>query len=262
LVKTHCYDNLNLGHVKIVLTGDGRVSSGSTEVLDAMKIRKVDVESFLKCDDFGEAVYCQLPANELYARDDGGAFNNDFFRNPQGYHSIFQKYLLHADVLINGIYWDKRCAPLFTLEDVRQTKHSLRVQVIADITCDIAPDASIPCTLRPSTIADPIYGFNPTTGKEDTPHMNHVIDVMAVDNLPNELPRDASEDFGNMFSKYVLPELLKQQRRVSRDQSNGVAAEEANNKTFSMLQGATIAENGHLTSRYAYLQDYVADEEE
>jgi hypothetical protein len=139
--------------------------------------------------------------------------------------------------MINGIYWDKRMPVFFTKDQMAEK--DFRIKIICDITCDIAPDSSIASTLYASSIADPYYGYNPQTGELTQTFQEDSIDIMAIDNLPNELPRDASEDFGNMIISRIVPELLK-----------GGQSE--------MIRNATIAENGQLTEHYSYLSDYVA----
>ena len=138
--------------------------------------------------------------------------------------------------MINGIYWANEAPSFFTKEEMKSLDFS--IQVIADVTCDIAPDSSIPSTLRPSTIADPIYGYEPLTESEAAPFEKEVIDVMAIDNLPNELPRDASKAFGEQFITHVVGELL-------------------DIKNSRIINGATIAIDGHLGNDYQYLSDYV-----
>jgi hypothetical protein len=112
---------------------------------------------------------------------------------------------------------------------------SFKIKTIADISCDI--NGSVPATIRATTIENPVMGYNPHTESEELPYQPHVIDIMAIDNLPNELPRDASECFGEKMLSVVVPELLK--------------------PYSSMIERATIAQNGKLTDRFAYLSDYV-----
>ena len=138
--------------------------------------------------------------------------------------------------MINGIYWDPKAPAFFTREEMMQP--DFRIQVIADISCDIAPEASVPCTLRASTIADPVYGYDPRTNRETQPYQTGSIDVMAIDNLPNELPRDASETFGNQFINHILPQFF------NGDEGN-------------VLKRATITRDGLLTENFWYLQEYV-----
>ncbi len=228
------YKDIDLGNTKIVLTGTGRVANGSAEVLDKMKIKKVSAEDFLN-KNFSEAVYCQLETQEMFQKPDG-SFDLEFYNNPEGYISSFEAFTKVADVMINGIYWDNKAPAFFTKDDMK--KEAFNIKVIADVTCDIAPVASIPSTLKASTIADPIFGYNVQTEKETTAHKNAVVDMMTVDNLPNELPRDASEDFGNQFIDCVLGSLLN-------DKSN-------------MIYNASITtKEGKLNKPYLYLESYI-----
>jgi hypothetical protein len=132
------------------------------------------------------------------------------------------------------MFWDMRAPALFSLEEMNRPEFAIKV--IADVTCDIAPESSIPSTIRPSTIADPVYGFNPATLDECEPFLPDCVDVMAIDNLPNEMPRDASHAFGDQFIHCILPELLKEKS--------------------TMLDNATIAAEGQICQKFSYLHDY------
>lgn len=229
-----CYHAIAWPAVKIVLTGTGRVGTGAAEVLHDMGILQVSPQEFLQ-NNFDEAVFTQLTPQDYAARADGQAFHTrDFYAHPEAYQSIFAPYTRTADIMINGIFWDKRAPAFFTADDMRQP--DFRIRVIADITCDIAPVSSIPSTLRASTIADPVYGYDLRTGEEIAPFQPHGVDVMAIDNLPSEMPRDASSAFGEMFIHQVLPELLKPQS--------------------AMIERATIAENGELGAHFQHLRAY------
>lgn len=228
-------EKLDLPNWKIVLTGDGRVSEGAAFMLDVMKIRKVSPFNFCY-NEFEEPVYTQLSSADMFYRDDQEKFDSaDYHKHPQEYKSSFFPFTRAADVMINGIYWDKRIPVFFTREQMKEP--DFRIKTISDITCDIAPDASIPSTLYASSIADPYYGYNPQTGELMQTFQDGSIDVMAIDNLPNELPRDASEDFGNMIINRIIPEILK-----------GDAS--------TIITQATIVNHGVLTEPYNYLHDY------
>ncbi|MCB0662354.1 MAG: alanine dehydrogenase [Saprospiraceae bacterium] len=222
--------------IKIVLTGTGRVGKGSALVLDDMGIKKVSPEEFLT-KEFSEAVYTQLKCNDYVARKDDKPFvHNDFYAHPKEFKSTFAPYFQQADIMINGIYWDNDAPAFFTVEEM-QSK-DFKIEVIADVTCDIAPVSSIPSTLKASTIADPVFGFDPTTGEETQPYQDEMVDMMTIDNLPNELSRDASEAFGKQFLSFVFEELRSPE-------------------SSKLLERATITRDGHLTERYAYLQGFV-----
>lgn len=230
------YRELSLPAVKIVLTGTGRVGNGAAEVLRDMGIRQVEPEDFLE-KDYAEAVFTQLgPEHYVQPRGDHAFDMQDFFDHPGRYENAFQPYSRRADIMINGIFWDKRAPAFFSREEMADA--DFRIRVIADVTCDIAPESSIPATLRATTIADPIFGFDPQSGDETQPHQENVIDMMTIDNLPSELPRDASQAFGDMFLQHVLPEFFKPESQ--------------------MLERATIAQGGKLGRHFQYLADYVA----
>ncbi len=233
---TKDYDDIKLGNIKIALTGTGRVSSGCVEVLDTMNIRNVTHNEFLH-ETFEEPVYTQMNNSHMFYTPGATHFDNlHYHQYPELYKSKFGLFTTVTDILINGIYWDKKIPAFFTLEDMKSP--AFKIKVIADITCDIAPEASIPCTLRSTTIEDPVFGFDPQKGKECLPYKPYSIDVMAVDNLPNELPRDASKNFGDLFVERIIPALMHDE-----DQ---------------MLLNATIAKNGQLTKAFEYLSDFVA----
>jgi len=228
------YKEMKLPPVKIVLTGTGRVATGAAMVLSDMGIEKVEPKDFLQ-KDFDHPVFTQLQCSDYAARKDGSSFGKkDFYQNPQQYKSIFAPYTQAADIMVNGIYWDNLAPAFFTKEEMQSD--DFKIKVIADVTCDIAPVSSIPSTLKASTIADPVFGFNPETGEETEPYNDNAIDMMTIDNLPNELPRDASSAFGDMFMEHVLPELKKEKSGV--------------------IERATVTENGVLGKHFQYLSDY------
>jgi len=221
--------------MKIVLTGGGRVGMGAHELLTALGLREVHADAFLK-EDFNEAVFTRLDVEQYNARRDGKAFDmNDFISDPTEFKSTFMNYAEVADLYIAGHYWAEGSPFLFTRDDMKQ--ESWRVKVVADVSCDI--DGPVACTIRPSTIADPLYGYDPIAESECAFNAQQGITVMAVDNLPCELPRDASHGFGKELLAHVLPLL------VGGDRDN-------------MLTNATETTlSGELAPKYRYLQDYI-----
>jgi len=192
---------IKLSNIKIMLTGRGRVGSGAREMLDAMKLRKVTVAEYLE-EEFKEPVYCQIDASEYNKRKDGVRGNKaDFFANPQEYKTNFTRFTKVTDFYIAGHFYGDGAPYLFTREDVKHP--DFKIKVVADISCDI--DGPVATTIRASTIAKPIYGYNPKTEQETNFKNKSAIAVMAVDNLPCELPRDASNGFGAAFLKHVIP---------------------------------------------------------
>ena len=219
---------------KIVMTGGGRVAGGALEILDALNIRKVDHDAFLT-DTWNEPVYCQLQVEHYYQHQHSNEWDKlHFYGNPGEYISTFKPYTVAADMYVACHYWDSEAPFIFEREDMLDP--NFKLAVVADISCDI--DGPVPPTIRPSTIANPIYGYNPNTHQEVPLEEDGAIAVMAVDNLPCELPKDASEDFGTELINKVLPCLL------------GPDPDE-------VIARATITENGALTRQYRYLQNYV-----
>lgn len=229
------YKKMEWPPMKVVLTGTGRVGQGAALVLKDMGLRELSPADFLTYE--GEqAVFTQLSCEDYVARKDGAPFETqDFYKQPQDFESSFQPFAAAADVMINGIYWDNAAPAFFTAADMQQP--SFRIQVIADVTCDIAPVSSIPSTLRASTIADPVFGYDPKTQTETAPYQPHTVDMMTIDNLPNELPRDASKAFGKQFIEHILPELLQAESQV--------------------IERATVAVDGQLGPHFQYLKGYV-----
>ncbi|MEM6380520.1 MAG: NAD(P)-dependent oxidoreductase, partial [Bacteroidota bacterium] len=218
------YTSMSWPPIKIVLTGTGRVANGAALVLRDMSIRQVEPSAFLS-QDFIEPVFTQLGISDYVERKDGASFEDqNFFQNPQDYQSIFEPYTKVADIMINGIYWDNAAPAFFKKEAMAETEW--KIGVIADVTCDIAPISSIPSTLRASTIADPFFAYDPNTHQEVPAFTKGAIDMMTIDNLPNELPRDASTAFGTQFIEHILPEFFK----VESD----------------ILLRATVAQDGNL----------------
>lgn len=228
------YEHLKLPNIKIVMTGSGKVAAGVLDVLTQLDIEPVEPTDFLT-HQYEYPVFTHLKGANLYARKDNDLFHrDDFHANPEAYKCLFSAYVNQADVLMNGIYWEHRIARLFEKEDIK--RNDWRISVISDITCDT--DGSVPINLGSSTIIDPVYGIDRATISRTSPFQasKDVIDIMAVDNLPNELPCDASQYFGIHLEKYILPELLKSESDI--------------------LMRATICEDGKLTKRYEYLSDY------
>jgi alanine dehydrogenase len=229
------YKGLDLPNVKIVLTGMGRVGAGAAMVLKDMGIKQVEPDEYLS-GKFDEPVFTQIDSDKYVERVDGMPYKQeDFYANPQSYKSKFGPYTKASDIMINGIYWDFRAPAFFNKEEMKSEE--FRIQVVADITCDIAPSSSIPSTLRASTIEEPVFGYHPDLETEVDAFRPDAIDMMTIDNLPNELPRDASRAFGAQFIDKILPELLMPERSP-------------------MLARATIARNGELTEEYKYLKGY------
>jgi alanine dehydrogenase len=226
---------ISIPDMKIVLTGKGRVGSGAKEILDFLQIKEVSISDYLN-KSFEEAVYIQIDVLNYNNRIDNQTLDRfDFYKNPSEYKSTFNKFSSTSDMFIAGHYYDKNAPNLITLEDVNLD--DFKIKLIADISCDI--NGPIVSTIRSSTIKDPIYGYDPISNKEVDYNQAGAITVMAVDNLPCELPRDASESFGEMFITDVLPSFFN-------DDKDGV------------LQRSKMTSKGELTDKFSYLSDFIS----
>jgi len=223
-----------LPNLKIVVTGFGKVGMGIKEMLDGMKIKEVGVDDFLN-KNFSSPVYTQIDVLDYNKRLDGKVLNNkDFYQNPQEYTSNFERFSKVADMFIAGHFHGNGAPDILTNEMLNAS--DCKIKVVADVSCDVA--GPIACTLKASTIADPFFGYLPFENKEvPYTHPGSIL-VMSVDNLPCELPKDASQGFGEMFMQHVIPAFF-------------------NGDKDGILQRAKITENGKLTPRFQYLQEYV-----
>jgi len=227
-------DKITLPNIKILLSGTGKVAQGAKEILDHLKIKEVSDALYLTSK-FTETVYCLVDVMEYNKRKDGRVGSkHEFYKDPTGYESNFMPYAKETDFFIAGHFYGNNAPYLFTREDAKHP--DFQINLVADISCDV--DGPVASTLRASTIADPFYGYDAKTESEVAFNSKGAITVMAVDNLPCELPKDASEGFGEMFLENVIPAFFNIDER-------------------GILKRARITENGKLTDRFSYLQDYV-----
>ena len=232
----HTYFGLKLPAIKIAVTGSGRVAHGVLEIMNLMGIIEVEHDQFLSRQ-FSYPVFTQLKGAALYEHMQSGSYDReDFHENATNYRSKFYPYTRVTDILMNGIYWDSTVPRLFEWEHLAEKDFA--IQTIADITDDI--NGSIPCNLGDVTIENPVYGVDKLSRTKTPPYQPGSVDVMAVGNLPNELPRDASRYFGEQLIKYVLGDLIR----------NG----------STIIDRATIVKNGKLTDEYSYLKAYAGIE--
>lgn len=226
-----------LPKVKVLITGKGRVAQGAIYTMHECGAQELTLEQFMSDEPVEKLSYYCVYTNELVRRKDGKAFDRQDFRShPEAYVSDFIKFAKHTDIFIPCHFWDPH-APVY-LEQEDFTKYHLPIKVIGDITCDIC--GSVKSTVRPATHAEPYYDFNPVTCHEEAPFSSpENITVMAVDTCPNALAIDASKYFGDMLTEYVFKPLLRGEGATSK-----------------VIARATIVERGHLTERFAYLEDF------
>jgi alanine dehydrogenase len=228
----HTYFGLKLPPIKIAVTGSGRVAHGILEIMNLLGIIEVEPDDYL-AREFSYPVFTHLKGAGLYEHVETGKYSReDFHLNAQNYRCKFFPYTRATDILMNGIYWDSNVPRLFECEHI--SEKNFRIQTIADITDDTR--GSVPCNIGDGTIDNPVYGVDRFTNEQTAPYLPGSIDIMAVGNLPNELPRDASRYFGQQLIKYILEDLVK--------------------GTSEVIERATMVKNGRLTPNYSYLKEY------
>jgi alanine dehydrogenase len=225
---------VDLPNMRIVITGGGRVSQGALDLLRAIQIREVTPNQYLHIE-YNEPVFVQLNSPDLYVHPTLKQWDTKHFYQHHGeYISQFKGYAACTDLLVNGIYWTEDLPRLFETEDT-QDPEKFKPTVIADISCDV--EGSVPITYKATSIKDPVIGWSRRTLSPCEPYTEDSVDVMAVGNLPNELPKDASEEFGEMLLQLVMPEFMSDKSRL--------------------IEEATITQSGNLTAHFQYLSDFV-----
>jgi alanine dehydrogenase len=225
---------VDLPNMRIVITGGGRVSQGALDLLRAIQIREVTPNQYLHIE-YNEPVFVQLNSPDLYVHPTLKQWDTKHFYQHHGeYISQFKGYAACTDLLVNGIYWTEDLPRLFETEDT-QDSEKFKPTVIADISCDV--EGSVPITYKATSIKDPVIGWSRRTLSPCEPYTEDSVDVMAVGNLPNELPKDASEEFGEMLLQLVMPEFMSDKSRL--------------------IEEATITQSGNLTAHFQYLSDFV-----
>lgn len=228
----HHYFGLKLPKIKVAVTGGGRVANGIVEIMSMMDIHEVEPDDYIS-KSFPYPVYVHLKSGLLYKHKENHDYKrSDFHAHPEQYECLFHNYMAHTVILMNGIYWEKNIPALFNADDIQN--ENFKIQTIADITDDY--HGSVPINEGDSTIQDPVYGIDKMSLEKTAPYLPGSIDIMAVGNLPNELPRDASRFFGEQLIKYVFEDLYK---------GNSL-----------MIDNATILRDGELTEPYLYLSDF------
>jgi hypothetical protein len=230
--------SLDTGPVRILVTGGGRVATGVLETLFRTAIPVVGPDEYL-ANPALTPVICRIDPWHYTVRKDGNPFSfDDFCHHPEQYKSDFRRFIPSTDLLMSAHFWDPASPKMWDPADT--ASDDFRIRVIADITCDIR--GSVPTTIRATSIADPFYDLDRRTGSELPAFSDpEAVTVMSIDNLPGELPRDASEEFGSVLLRIVLPCML-------------------GNDPGKVVHRATITRNGELNDPFLYLDPFVRGE--
>ncbi len=233
-MESHINDELLKRPIKAVVTGYGRVGHGAEEMIQRFNLQLITPEEFHSYNG-SENIYTHLDTHQYYQRiSDGGFDKKEFYQSPELYKSVLMDWVKDADVYFACHLWKSGNPLLITAADLARPDN--KCKVIADISCDV--NGPIASTIKASTIAEPFFGYCPIDQQECDWKKENSIMVMSVDNLPCELPRDASEDFGNELINSVIPALLAEDN--------------------AMIKGGMETYMGELTKPFEYLADYAA----
>jgi alpha-aminoadipic semialdehyde synthase len=237
----------------IGFTGYGNVSNGAQEIAALLPIKEVTPKELLTLSERND-----LPNNVLYKvifkegdmsvpkKEDGIFELQDYYKHPEKYKGIFEKYLPHLTILMNCMYWDERYPRIVTKEWIKEafSKETPKLTVIGDVTCD--PDGSVEITHKGTEIEDPVFVYNPDTENATMGFQGKGILVMAVDILPSELPRESSIGFSNALLKYIKP---------IAEADYSLSFEELN--IPGPIKNSMILHKGNFTPDYEYMKEFI-----
>jgi alanine dehydrogenase len=231
--------------------GYGNVSQGAQQIFDLLPVCEIGPAELTTLDDYSshhvyKVVFKEQDMVEPLAPD--GAFQlQDYYDHPEKYRSRFETYIPHLTLLVNGIYWSARYPRLVTrrfLRDLFDQGSVPRLRVIGDISCDV--EGAIECNLRATSPSDPIYVYDPLTEQVHDGHQGRGVVILAVDNLPCELPRESSTHFSTTLMPFVS-EIAKADYDVPFDQC----------ALSPTVKRAVIVWHGQLTPDYRYLEEFL-----
>ncbi|MBW2277306.1 MAG: hypothetical protein JRF63_07430, partial [Deltaproteobacteria bacterium] len=238
----------------IGFTGYGNVSTGAQEIFDLLphvEIAPDELADFVANnrglkDKLAKVVYKE--EHLVRHKDPARAFDlQDYYQNGSDYESIFEPQHSLLTVIVNGIYWDERYPKLADADQLRRLfdmPERPRLLVVGDITCDV--DGSLACTVRDTEPGDPVYVYNPPTREAPSGFDGPGLAVMAVGNLPAELPREASLTFSEALTPF-MPALAAADLKAPFD-----AAE-----LPDPIRNSTILWQGRFTPDYEYMSEFL-----
>ena len=228
-------------------TGGGNVTQGALEVFDLLPHEDVapdDVEAWIAAQgDTGDRIArVRFELEDLVERTtDGGFDKTEYYENPGAYRSRFGRSLRHLSALVHGVYWDERYPVFADAGDFRDAV-AHRLLAVGDITCDVG--GSLACTVRDTESGDPVFVYDPVTGEAPSGFEGPGVAVMAVGNLPTELPIDASQSFSDALEPFMV-QLANTDFDAPFDEAS----------LPDPIRRATILWHGDLTPAFSYLYE-------
>lgn len=234
-------------------TGSGNVTQGALEVYDRLPVQEIEPADLVHIEEDRDrprnvVFKTVLSRPDRYRRRDGGPFDAaELDAHPERYESALGELLPHVTLLVHGAYWEPGQPELVSREQLRGLQGGAlhpKLRVIGDITCDIG--GAIAATVRATDSGDPVYLYDPATGTDAPGVAGEGFVVMAVDNLPCELPIDASQHFGDALVRFVGPLARCDWDRPFEELELPRA-----------LADAVIVHRGRLAPRFAHLDRYL-----
>lgn len=225
-----------------VIVGDGNVSRGALTLLKCLPFEWISPDDLASLStstsyDNHKVYICQVKAEDYVIACDGSQFQHDrYYSHPEEFKSIFhEKIAPYARFILNGIFWTEKYPRLMTISQTEQLAKDgrLKLLTLADVSCDI--DGSFEFMGKASTIDDPYFMWDPINKVIHDNIESPGIQIMSIDNLPTEMPLEASE----YFSSSLFPVLSEIARgNISND----------------ILTRATIAKDGMLAPKHQKLK--------
>ena len=230
--------------------GYGNVSKGVQEILELLPMEKITPQKLLNNNNKKIAYVIFKEEDIVTPKDENTKFElQDYYKNPQNYKPVFAQYLPYFSAIVNTIYWDERYPRLVTLEDLKKLYADIknpRLQVIGDISCDI--QGAVECTMKTTTPDNPAFVFNAEKENIVDGWLGEGVAILAVDILPAEFSKDASEFFSALLTP-MLEEMKK----------SDFSSTLANSGLPETLKNSTIVWKGELTPQYKHLEKYLEE---
>jgi len=236
----------------IGITGHGNVSRGVQEILSVLNPIEVHPSDMLRFIKFRKGMRNKLykivflREEKLRSKDGRGFYFEDYLNRPHRFESNLDRYLQYLNMLIHTSYWDGKYPRMVTKNMLRKLsrRRPFRLEFINDISCDV--NGSVEITYKTTNRDNPVFTYDPKNSSFIDGHQQPGITVLAVDNLPSELPKDASVEFGSLIRDYVYQLAAHGIKDVTKHAA--LPAE---------IRRAVITEKGKLTKDYRYLRDYI-----
>ncbi|XP_066977946.1 alpha-aminoadipic semialdehyde synthase, mitochondrial [Macrobrachium rosenbergii] len=253
----------SIGPLTFVFTGTGNVSQGAQEIFQELPHEYVSVQALRKVSEHGamnKLYACEVSRRDHLVRKDGGKYDAvEYEEHPERYISVFaHKIAPYASVIVNGIYWAVNSPKLLTIPDAKYLLRPIytpwlptslgspslphRMLAICDISAD--PGGSIEFMSECTTIDTPFCLYDADQNKDTNSFKGPGVLVCSIDNMPTQLPREATDFFGSLLLPHMYDILQSDISKPFEDHSFTHA-----------VHGAVITSDAQLTPSFKYIED-------